>query len=408
VNSAGGKPSVVVEPDTGAAQGEFRWPHALPDGRRFLFFVNSENREKSGTYLGTLGSRKTTQLLGSGAAAMFAPPGHLLYVQEGLVLAQRFDVTQAQLRGEPMTVLSDVADNTTLSATVGGLLALTEVTTRGRLLWLDRGGRQLGAMDVPKPLQSMELSPDNTQLLGSSNEGGNFVVWLIDLERNVSTQMATDGAFPAWAPDGSRFAYSSVRAGEGDVFVKSVAGKSEDVPWLKTNEVKVVSDWSADGRFIVFTNNNRRNVWLLPTFGDRKPFPFVDGPDRTRNGRVSPGGRLLAYVSDETGKNEVYVQSFPTPGAKRQVSTGGGGQPVWRKDGLELFYLSSAHDVMSVSIRPSDGAPGPPRALFAAPEPTTQFAVSKDGQRFLVMAQDPASDKQSITLLTNWEAAQTP
>jgi len=236
---------------------------------------------------------------------MYVPPGYLLYVRDRTVLAQKFDVERAQLQGDAMTVVSDVADNTTLSATAGGMLALTEVTTHGRLLWLNRAGKELRATELPKPLGAMALSPNNKQLLGHSNEGGNFVVWLIDLDRSVSTQMATDAAFPVWAPDGARFVYTSIRSGEGDLFVRSIAGSSEDVPWLKTNDVKVPTDWSADGWSIVFTNNNQRNVWILPTFGDRKPFPFLPSPSHTSTGRVSPDGRWLAYVSDETGKNEV-------------------------------------------------------------------------------------------------------
>jgi Tol biopolymer transport system component len=257
---------------------------------------------------------------------------------------------------------------------------------------------------LSKPLVNMALSPNNKKLLGASLEGGTYIVWLVDLDRNVSTQMTMHASYPAWAPDGVRFAYSSIRNGEGDVFVKSITGTGDEVPWLKTDDVKIVNDWSSDGRFILFTNNIRHSLWAVPTFGDRQPFQVTQMPGHSRHGKVSPVGKWIAYVSDETGKSEVYVQSFPMSGTKRRVSTNGGIQPVWRHDGRELFYLSEDQQIMAASIQPGDGEPGTPQRLFLAPQPTRQFAVTNDGQRFLAIAGNPGA-RGSVTLLTNWEAA---
>ena len=411
VSASGGTPEIVLEPDRNAQQGELRWPQFLPDGSRFLFFVSSENPEQAGTYLGTLGSRDTKRLLdASTSPAIYAPPGYLLYVRERVLLAQRFDLLRGELTGNPMTVAGEVAENATLSATAGGLLSISEETAGGRLVWFDRKGGELGTVSMPKMFSNMALSPNNLQLLGSSNDGGNWAMWLVDLDRNVSTQIGVNGAFPAWAPDGVRFAFSSMRAGEADVFVRSIMGAGEEEGWLKTDEVKSVDDWSSDGRFIVFTNYKQRDLWLLPTFGDRKPVPIVQTQGFARNGRVSPDGRSLAYTSDETGTTEIYVQSFPVPGAKRRVSTSGGTQPAWRQDGRELFYRATDDKVMAVPIQSSpDGLePGKPQPLFPVTNATGPFAITRDGQRFLVVTRNPASDQGSITVLTNWEAAQRP
>jgi Tol biopolymer transport system component len=407
VDASGGTPAIALEPDPGPPA-ELRWPQFLPDGRHFLVSLRSDNPERSGLYLATLGSRDTTRLIGGmNTRVIYSAPGYLLYVRERVLLAQPFDAARGQLQGDPMTVASDVAETAMLSSTAAGLLAFSEETIRGRLVWLSRAGKELGTIDVPKILSNIALSPNNKQLLGSSVEAGNWVMWLIDLDRNVSTQTGAYGSYPAWAPDGSRYAFSSVRAGEGDVFVKSITGATEEVPWLKSDAVKLVNDWSSDGRFIVFTNNKRRDLWLLPTFGERKPMPFTQSVSRARNGKVSPDGRWIAYVSDETGKMEVYVESFPAPGSKQRLSTNGGTQPIWRQDGHELFYLSDDHQMMAVPIQSAGGLqPGKPQPLFSAPDPVRQVVVTRDGHRFLVSTVDPASDQGSITVLTNWQAAQ--
>ena len=406
IQASGGTPTVVAEPDRARQPSEFRWPQVLPDGQHFLFFVNNEGTDGSGTYLGTIGTRATTRLV-DGARATYAPPNHLLFVRGGALMAQRFDPALG-LQGSPVTVAGGFSESATLSATAAGVLAISEPTARGRLLWLDRRGKEFGTVDLPKSLYSIALSPNNKQVLASNMEDANWTVWLIDLDRNVSTEIAKNASFPVWAPDGVRFAFSSMRSGEGDIFVKSIAGQPNELAWLKTNDLKVVSDWSADGRFIIYANKLHQTLWVLPTFGDRMPYEFLQTRDHLRSGKVSPNGHWMAYVSDETGSNDVYVESFPAPGAKRRISMAGGTQPVWRADGRELFYLSNDHQVMAVTIQTADGAPGIPLPLFRVPDLTRLFTVTNDGQRFLVVAPEPINDKASIVVMTHWEAAQTP
>jgi DNA-binding winged helix-turn-helix (wHTH) protein/Tol biopolymer transport system component len=407
VSASGGTPSLAAEPDLANDQGELRWPYFLPDGRHFLFFVSSENSDRAGIYLGTIGSRRTTRLLAA-SRAIFAPPDYLLYLRDNILMAQQFDPAKG-LRGRPMTIASGISEGSAFSA-AGRLLVFSNGQTRAHLVWFDRQGKERGTLNTPKPYQYLRLSPNNKQLLGASVESGNWIIWLTDLDRNVSAEIVRNGSLPAWAPDGLRFAFTSMRSGEGDIFVKSIAAASDDSAWLKTNDVKSVEDWSSDGRFILYDDHNRHDLWLLPTFGERKPMEFLQTHGRLRNGKISPDRRWIAYVSDETGGNELYLQSFPAPGAKLRISTSGGNQPLWRQDGRELYYLSNDHEIMAVAIPPGNGDPGKPSPLFTTPDtdPTRGFAVTKDGQRFLVAAPDPAGDRRSITILTDWEAAQTP
>jgi dipeptidyl aminopeptidase/acylaminoacyl peptidase len=204
-------------------------------------------------------------------------------------------------------------------------------------------------------------------------------------------------------------------AGVDDIYIRSVAGRNEDTLLLHATETKKVCDWSTDGRYLVFTSWNPRSnldLWLLPTFGNRKPIPFLQSPFNEKQGQVSPDGRWMAYASDESGRWEVYVQSFPMPGAKRAVSIGGGDQPRWRRDGSELFYLSADHMLMAVDVRRGERwKAGTPRRLFQvrlsqmSANFLGHYAVTADGQRFLVDAVDERESAESMTVLVNWTAA---
>jgi eukaryotic-like serine/threonine-protein kinase len=415
VPAAGGKATVVLDSGPSGQHGELRYPQWLADARHFVFYASGRSQEQSGTYLGTVGSAETVQIL-RGFRATLAPPGYLLYVRDRTLMAQKFDADTGRLDGTPMALPGNVSPTADLSSSANGVLAIRESQGTERLVWFDRQGKPLSSMNLPRQFTDVALSPDEKQLLASGVEAGTWELWLIDLQRQVSTKVATDSTFAAWAPDGTRFAYTLVGGQGADVYVKSMGASGfEDAPWLKTEELKAVNSWTPDGRFIVFNKYNTRDqtsqdLWLLPTSGDRKPMPFVETRATEREASVSPDGRAIAYSSDETGTAEVYVQSFPTPGLKIRISNGGGNQPVWRADGRELFYLSGDRRLMAVAIA-GNLTPGQAQPLFRLPpiNASRQFAASSDGQRFIVLDWDGTQQEQSqITVITNWEALQRP
>jgi hypothetical protein len=276
--------------------------------------------------------------------------------------------------------------------------------------WMDRSGHALGALETT--LRDPTFARD-----GRSVVGGGDGVWLVDLERGAPTRLVQDGMAPWPSPDGLRVAFTSRRkGGVADIFVRS-AGLDDEV-LLESPEHKIVNDWTADGRFLVYVSTNRetgKDIWLLPMTGARTPVPFLVTPYNEIQAQVSPDGRWLAYASDESGSWEVYVQAFPGGGGKRAISVGGGAQPKWRGDGGELFYLGADHRLMAVAVSdapiPGFGRPTP---LFRAPVSgdlnayRSHYAVSADGDRFLIDTLDASTNREPITLLVNWSQVLEP
>jgi Tol biopolymer transport system component len=206
-------------------------------------------------------------------------------------------------------------------------------------------------------------------------------------------------------------AYSSTRNGTNGIFVRSISPENDEL-WLQTPEIKVVNDWSPDGRFLVFvsgTQTTKQDIWLLPTTGDRKPSPYLRTPADEIQAQVSPDGKWLAYASDESGRWEVYVQSFPVPGSKRTVSVNGGGEPQWRRDGHELFYLTPDHLLMAVEVKSGETFNvGNPKPLFRTSilgtllDVRNHYAAATDGQHFLISSRGSGAPPEAITVIMNW------
>jgi Tol biopolymer transport system component len=270
-------------------------------------------------------------------------------------------------------------------------------------------------VNVPTVLHNLTFSPDQRQLLGSSAEPDQSGLWLVDLERDVPTRLVPGGGAAAWSADGAGIVFTAARppAARG-IYLRSTAGPGEDRLLKQTSEFTLVNDWSRDGRYIVYVSGNLRtknDLWLLARSGDGSAQPFLATAANEIQAQVSPDGRWIAYASDESGRLEVYVQSFPIPGAKRAISTGGGVQPQWRGDGQELFYLSPNHMMMAVDVK--SGATlqvGRPMPLFRAPvlgslsDYRNYYAVTADGRRFLIDSVAADSPQEPITVLVNWTA----
>jgi Tol biopolymer transport system component len=272
------------------------------------------------------------------------------------------------------------------------------------------------------------LAPDGTRAAVSrlDAQSQNRVVWLLDFSRGTSTRFTfgSGNALDAiWSPDGNTIAFASNREGPFDLYQKPASGATDEALLLKSDEDKVPSSWSRDGRFLLYTSSGPKtkgDLWVLALAGDKKPFPFLQTEFNERNGQFSPDGRWVAYSSDESGRPEVYVRPFSSDskgsafpaGGKWLVSTGGGTEPRWKRDGKELYYIASDGKLMAVEITANSAfQPGAPKALFQAPplvstpNAISQWDLTADGKRFIFEALTAQSAQTSFTVVLNWQAA---
>jgi Tol biopolymer transport system component len=285
-----------------------------------------------------------------------------------------------------------------------------------QLTWVDRAGNALGTVGEPGPYLNLALSRDERRIAVALSSGSpeNRDIWLIDAARHdVLSRLTFDPGvdwLPVWSPDGSRIAFSGARAGSASLRLKVING-GMDEPLLQPGGAIQPTDWSADGRFIAFTSAGpsvTSDVWVLPMFGDRKPYAVVQTPFAETSAVFSPDGRWIAYT--EGGASNVVVQRFPADGGKYQVSRTGGSLPIWRADGRELFYLAADGTMMAVPIEAtSHFDPGVAQALFqtgvSRASVGRQYAVTKDGKRFLIMRTRQPADPSVLTVVVNWPAS---
>jgi len=415
VSAGGGQPAPVTKLDVSRKETSHRWPQFLPDGHHFLYVAQAPTT----IYVSSLDSRETKQLVTADSKALYAPPGYLLFVRQGALMAQPFDASRAEVVGEPVQIADQVSTGAALpgraafSVSGSGVLSYRAgAVFTTQLAWFDRVGTPLGTIGDEGPYRQITLSPDGKQVaverIGETTDD----IWLLDVGRGVFSRFTFDPvnkSDPIWSPDGRYVAFGKDQKGVRDIFRKSVSG-GEEILLLKSGESKYTESWSKDGRFLAYVSSaGGRVLGILPLFGDRKPFAFLETPFRKDEPQFSPDGRWLAYMSNESGRFEIYVQSFPGPGEKIRISTNGGGQPKWRSDGKELFYLGL--DGMLVAVEMRGGAaiePGPPKALFQTRiqvQPNIdQYAPTADGQRFLAITPVGDATELPITIVVNWTA----
>jgi Tol biopolymer transport system component len=422
VPASGGEPLPVTKLDP-PRQGSHRWPQFLPDGRRFLFFA-AGNPEGQGIYLGSLDGTDTTRLTSAEAAGAYAEPGALVFLQQNALVVRSLDVAGGMLTGDPVTVADRVSYDAGFNlgdfsvSAVGRLAYRAGGSERRQLTWFDRTGKVMGVAGEPDAngLVLSALSPDGRRIAVNRTVQSNQDIWVIDVQRGGATRFTFDPAvdnFGVWSPDGTRIAFSSSRKGIFDLFLKPSSGAGAEELVLASPFTKIPTGWSLDGRFLLYQHGDPQNGWdlaALPMMGDRKPIVVVSTPFEERGGQFSPDGRWVAYQSNESGRFEIYVQPFPGPGGKWQVSTSGGTDARWRTDGKELFFLAPDAKLMAVPVRASASTfdAGSPAALFQTrtvgggiADLTAQYAVSRDG-RFLFNVPDDTSTAAPITVVLNW------
>ena len=430
IAATGGSARPLTQMEASRQEVTHRWPVFLPDGKHYIFFVRAANQAATGVYAGELGSDQHSQILSSSTNAIYSMPGYLLFGRGDVLLAQPFDVKRMQVIGAPVQVAQDVSvmpatnfGNFSVSQT-GTLIYSSGAIELGRgLYWYDRQGKQIGKLGSPEYTSWPQLSPDGKRLALRiwTQPAGNFEIWAYDLTRGVHVResfSALTAFAPVWSPDGMQLAYShSAPQVSGDhmyLLNSNGMGKEEPLeqPFLESI-ANYPSSWSPDGSLLLFDRQDKSgkiSVWVLPLNGSRKPHSFVETQFNAQMGKFSPDGRWVAFVSNDSGKDEVYVVPFPGPGAREQVSTGGGTQPRWRRDGRELFYLSPETKMMAAEVTAGakDFRAGTVQTLFKMSGlggvPGYLYDATSDGQKFIAVQDMEHTSTVPLTVVINWDA----
>jgi Tol biopolymer transport system component len=434
VSSAGGAPAPVTELDVSKHDYSHRFPFFLPDGRHFLYLAQSVQIGQRGAQeicIGSLDSKKCQPVLHVDSNAVFAPSspgassGHIFYVRERTLLAQPFDAKRLRFTGEAFPVGEQVQYFSNygfgvFTASENGVLAYESGGTGGmsQMVWLDRAGKQLEAVGAPADYMRPRISRDGRRFSIDivDPQVGQADIWVYDLARRVSTRFTfgpADSTFSLWSPDDSRIVFQSNRKGQGDLFNKVSSGTGNDEEVLvQEGSLKVPTDWSSDGRFVVYhvIDAKTKTGWDLGLYSvaEKKASLFLSTSATELNARFSPDSRWLSYQSDESGRPEIYVQPVQGHSGKWQISTAGGSQAVWNRNGKEIFYVSPDNKLMAVDVKADSGfEAGTPKALFDVRLKGItgwKYDVSPDGQRFLANVSIGEARSSPITLVLNWAA----
>jgi eukaryotic-like serine/threonine-protein kinase len=437
VPASGGIASPVTEVDGSRGEVDHLFPTFLPDERHFIYLRSSTDARFNGIYIGSIddkpGAQNLNRLQESETSAEYVPSadpewGQLLFVLNGALMAQRFDVRRMKLVDEPVIVADRVGTfraGSLFQASKDVLLYKTSVTTgNAQLAWFDRQGKSAGTVgDASAAYASVSISPDGKRVLESRFDQ-TLVVWQDDLATGTSTRFTFGSAYAvggAWSPDGSQIVFSSSPKGVFDLYQKPANGAHEGELLLHTDESKTATDWSRDGRFVLYNSTNpqtKNDIWVLPLAGDKKPAPFLKTEYNEAGGHFSPGGRFVAYQSDESGRDEIYVRTFSpdalasgeATGGKWQVSTEGGTEPRWRRDGKELYFISGDGKLMAADVNVgSNFQSAAPKALFslsgigASPGIFPAWDAAPDGTRFLFPKVEGREDDTPLNVVLNWQ-----
>jgi serine/threonine protein kinase len=435
VSAAGGLPTPITTLNVVRKDSNHMFPTFLPDGRHFLYIVQSAARENSGIYLGSLEAKpvgpEPKRLLAADVGLGFVAlpggkAGWILLQREGILLAHRFDLRRLATTGEPIPFggqLGTAGIFPNFAASENGVLVFRALSGASKqLVWFDRQGKSLGAAGAPHTYAfMMRLSPDGSRVAATRIEAGNSDIWITSFSSGIDARFTFDPALdfdPAWSPDGKRIAFSSNRAGNSDLYQHASDGSGDDELLFRSDHRKVVTDWSQDGRFLLYHDSDpktKRDIWVLPMDtppGERKPTLLLRTEFDERDARFSPDSRWIAYMSDESGRNEIYVRPFPASGTggKWMISQGGGLLAAWRRDGKELFYIGNDGSVMAVPVSAAGVGfqHGTPVALFKGPASPQGWDVSADGQKFLLAVPVARTAQEPFTVVLNWTSLLSP
>jgi eukaryotic-like serine/threonine-protein kinase len=414
IATAGGTPVKEIEAGVSAGDAGAGWPWFLPDGRRFLYLARGRDREGQ-IKLAQPGKAPVT-ILSAISNPQWVDPDYLVFVRDGTLVGQRFDLAAGRLVGEPFSIADAVqysrsTSRATFSTSRTGALAYQSHIDLAQLVWFDRAGREVGRVEAQGDYLSMRLARDGRHALFARAEPrlGTYDVWTTDLERSVETRLTSDPTSeiaPVWLPSGTGIIFAAERGGPPHLFSKDLASGAERALVPANGKLQKTLDVSSDGRIVAFSQGDRE-IWTMPVDGTRQPSPFIASKFGAWDLRFSPDGRLVSIISDESGRSEVYVAATSSPNATMRVSTGGATSPRWSADGRELFYLSADGRLWAVPVR---AAPSPevgrPVPLFStiAKWPWRDFEVAPDGKRFLAIVPQLMANEQPLSVVLNWAA----
>ncbi len=414
VPATGGTPTPLTTLDARRGDGAHLGPVFLPDGRHFLFVVIGG--EASGSYVASLDSAERTRISADALALGFSAPDFLFFMRDRTLMVQRIDLERFTLLGQPLRV-ADGIDRLGPNAAYAVSATATLVYWQGSRVitqptWFQRNGTTVGTLGPAAAYMNVALSPDGEQLAADRFDLTPGI-WLFHRARSTATRATFGGLYestPVWSPDGSAFVFAAARDTPPNLYVKRMGVLGEEERLFRDPFQMFPQSWSRDGRFIAYVTihpKTRSGIWLIPTTGDRTPAPFLRTEFDERTARISPDGRWMAYSSNESGSDGVYVTRFPQAGAKWPVSPKGGSFPIWRRDGRELFYRAPGGQLMAVPIEAgSEFQPGVAVPLFKPPAFVgtlglgTFYDIAPDGRFLINVFVERTSPPATVVL--NW------
>jgi eukaryotic-like serine/threonine-protein kinase len=421
VPASGGQLTSLTTLDASRGEMFHYWPQILPDGR-FLYFVRSTKPENTGVYAASLAKpHQPVHLLATDTNALYARgnrKGYLLWLRGDTLVAQEFETAALKLSGVPRPVADPVVrmgvnGQMQVSASATGMLLYSSCIPLRQFSWVDRKGKALATVGDPAFTAFFHLSPDGRRIVMARGNPTGTDLWMLDVDRGIPSRFVSKpgmNVYPVWSPDGRTILFSS--GTPVNLFRKASSGATGDERLTQSPNFQFAMDWSRDGRYILYEEEtapaSKRSLWILPVApGDSKPRPYLRTTFNEGMGQFSPDTRWVAFQSDESGRYEIYIDTFPEPRGKIRISTGGGVIPDWGADGRELFYVSADSMLMSAglktganSIEPS--APHPLFPLLVTDTDVSPYDAARDGQRFLVL--EASRFAQPLTVIVNWPA----
>ncbi len=423
VSSGGGPPVEVTKPDPSRSETSHRWPVFLPDGRHFLYLAANFSGEfdKNAIVVGSLESTEKRLVVSSNSNPAYAD-GYLFYLRDKALMAQRFDLRSYSLSAEPYIVIDGVQyfpqiDLALFGAANNGILVaqLGKGAVRSQLMWFDRRGKGIGAVGSPGLFANPALSPDGRRVAvdQTDTDGRHIDIWIYQISNHAAARLTFGPVLndlPVWSPDSKRVAFGSNRKLGWSLLEKNADGSGSELEFnLRSDKTQHPRDWSRDGKYLLVWRNGE--LWYV-SVPEQEARPLFQAKWTVRNAQFSPDGKWVAYSSNESGSWEVYVAPFPSGSSKWQISRGGGEEPRWRRDGKELFYLSTDGKMTAVPVKTGDDfEAGAPVTLFqthlAQPiqgPDVVSYDVTGDGQRFLINTKVDDPNAAPLAVIVNWRS----